>query len=154
MPCSRTCHFYSLYIYTAENLFFTKVVGIIVNHHNEKDASTFDLTVRPLSGAVNTGLLLNSDGGAREKTSRNLEKNTLFNCHFMSLNWPIFGIFPSSPASPSPGLYCHTNISLCSSATHVQRSPQCLSFCFIKINYLPFSQPAREEHGSHFLAVF
>jgi hypothetical protein len=35
---------------------------------NEKDASTFDLTVRPLSGAENTGLLLNSDGSAREKT--------------------------------------------------------------------------------------
>jgi hypothetical protein len=59
------------------------------------------------------------------------EKNTLFNCHFMRLNWPIFGIFPSLPASPSPGQYCHTNISLGSSGTHVQRTPQCLSFCFI-----------------------
>jgi hypothetical protein len=98
---------------------------------NEKDASTFHLTVRPLSGAVNTGLLLNSDGGARVKTSRNLEKNTLFYCHFMPLNWPIFGIFPCLPASPLPGLYCHTNISLGSSGTHMQRSPQCLSFCFI-----------------------
>jgi hypothetical protein len=45
---------------------------------NEKDASTFDLTFRPLSGAVNTGLLLNSDGGARVKTSRNLEKKHSF----------------------------------------------------------------------------
>jgi hypothetical protein len=35
---------------------------------NEKDASTFDLTVWPLSGAVHTGLLLNSDGGAKVKT--------------------------------------------------------------------------------------
>jgi hypothetical protein len=34
------------------------------------------LTAWPLSGAVNTGLLLNIDGGggAREKASRNLEK--------------------------------------------------------------------------------
>jgi hypothetical protein len=43
----------------------------------EKDASTLDFTVRPLSGAVNTGLLLNSDGGARVETSQNLEKNNL-----------------------------------------------------------------------------
>jgi hypothetical protein len=36
---------------------------------NEKDSSTFDLTVRPLSGAVPAGLFLNSDGGAKVKTS-------------------------------------------------------------------------------------
>jgi hypothetical protein len=35
----------------------------------EKDSSTFDLTVRPLSSAVPAGLLLNSDGGAKVKTS-------------------------------------------------------------------------------------
>jgi hypothetical protein len=40
---------------------------------NEKDASTFVLTVRPLSGTINTGLLLNSDGGARVKKSQNLD---------------------------------------------------------------------------------
>jgi hypothetical protein len=77
------------------------------------------------------GLLLNSDGGTKVKTSWNLEKNTLFNCHFMLLNWPIFWIFLISTAPQSPGLYCQTNISLGSSGTHLQRSPQYLSFCFI-----------------------
>jgi hypothetical protein len=99
--------------------------------HNEKDSSTFDLTVRPLSGAIPAGLLINSKGGAKVKTSGNLEKNTRFNCHFMPLNWLIVGKFLSSLAPPSPGLYCHTNISLGSSGTHVQRYPQYLSFCFI-----------------------
>jgi hypothetical protein len=46
--------------------------------NNEKHSSTFDLTVWPLSGAVPAGLLLNSDGGAKVKTSRNLEKKKLF----------------------------------------------------------------------------
>jgi hypothetical protein len=38
----------------------------------------FDLTVRPLSGAVPASLLLNSNGGAKVKTSWNLEKKTSF----------------------------------------------------------------------------
>jgi hypothetical protein len=38
---------------------------------NENDASIFDLTILPLNGAVNTGLPLNSNGGARVKTSQN-----------------------------------------------------------------------------------
>jgi hypothetical protein len=83
--------------------------GNSAKYWNEKDASTFDLTVWPLRGAVNTGLLLNSDGGAMVKSSQHLEKNTLFRCHFMPLNWPIFRIFPSLPASPLPGLYCKEN---------------------------------------------
>jgi hypothetical protein len=37
--------------------------------HNEKDSPTFDLTVWPLSGAEPASLLLNSDGGAKVKTS-------------------------------------------------------------------------------------
>jgi hypothetical protein len=37
--------------------------------NNEKDSPTFDLTVRPLSGAVPASLLLNSDSGAKVKTS-------------------------------------------------------------------------------------
>jgi hypothetical protein len=57
----------------------------------------------------------------------------------MPLNWAIFGIFLSSPPPLSPGLYCHTNISLGSSGTHVQRSLQCLSFCFINWLSPPFS---------------
>jgi hypothetical protein len=36
---------------------------------NEKDSPTFDLTVRPLSGAVPASLLLNSNGGAKVKTT-------------------------------------------------------------------------------------
>jgi hypothetical protein len=38
---------------------------------NEKDSSTFDLTVRPLSGAEGCGSafkLLSSDGGAKQNT--------------------------------------------------------------------------------------
>jgi hypothetical protein len=53
---------------------------------NEKDASTFNLTVQPLSGALNTGLLLNCIGGARVKTSRNLEKKQ--NSFYLSLYAP------------------------------------------------------------------
>jgi hypothetical protein len=43
---------------------------------NEKDSPTFDLTVRPLSGAVPAGLLLNSNGGA--KVIMKFRKKTLF----------------------------------------------------------------------------
>jgi hypothetical protein len=91
------------------------------------------------------------------KTPRNLEKKTLFNCHFMPLNWPIFGIFPSLRASPSPGLHCHTNISLGRSGTHVQRSPQCLSFCFINWLSPLFSTrkgSARKPFSIRFLATY
>jgi hypothetical protein len=47
---------------------------------NEKDSPTVDLTVRPLSGAITASPLLNSDGGAKVKTSGNLGDFTLFNC--------------------------------------------------------------------------
>jgi hypothetical protein len=56
---------------------------------NERDSPTFDLTVRPLSGAITASPLLNSNGGAKVKTSGNLGDITLFNCHFMTLNKPI-----------------------------------------------------------------
>jgi hypothetical protein len=81
---------------------------------NEKDSPTFDLTDRPLSGAKSASLLLNSDGGANVKTSGNLGDFTLFNCPFMPLNRAIFGIFPSYPVPPSPGLYFDTSLSLSS----------------------------------------
>jgi hypothetical protein len=84
------------------------------SYFNEKDSPTFDLTVRPLSGAISASPLLNSDGGAKIKTSGNLGDFTLFYCHFMPLNRAIFGIFPSSPVPPSPGLYFHTSLSLSS----------------------------------------
>jgi hypothetical protein len=69
---------------------------------------------------------------------------TLFSCHFMPLNWKIFGIFPSSPAPPSPWLYFHTNISLSSSCTYEQRVLYYLSFCRIlrhKSTISPFLDP-------------
>jgi hypothetical protein len=81
---------------------------------NEKDSPTFDLTVRPLSGAISASPLLNNDGGAKVKTSVNLGDCTLFNCHFMPLNRAIFGIFPNSPVPLSPGLYFDTSLSLSS----------------------------------------
>jgi hypothetical protein len=46
---------------------------------NEKDSPTVDFTVLPLSGAITASPLLNSDGGAKEKTSGNLGDFTLFN---------------------------------------------------------------------------
>jgi hypothetical protein len=69
-----------------------------------------NLPIWPLDGALDTA----ANGGTKAKHHEIKEKITLFNCHFMPLNWPIFGIFPSSPAAPYPGLYCHTNISLIS----------------------------------------
>jgi hypothetical protein len=45
------------------------ILGAAKSVANEKDSSTFDLMVRPLSGAVTAGPLLNSDGGAKVKTS-------------------------------------------------------------------------------------
>jgi hypothetical protein len=47
---------------------------------NEKDSPTVDLTVWPLSGAITASPLLNSNGGAKVKTSGNLGDFTLFNC--------------------------------------------------------------------------
>jgi hypothetical protein len=55
----------------------TLVVGL---DRNEKDSPTVDLTVRPLSGAITAIPLLNSDGGAKVKTSGNLGDFALFNC--------------------------------------------------------------------------
>jgi hypothetical protein len=48
--------------------------------HNEKDSPTVDLTIWPLSGAITASPLLNSNGGAKVKTSGNLGDFTLFNC--------------------------------------------------------------------------
>jgi hypothetical protein len=65
----------------------------------------------------------------------------------------LIGIFPRYPAPPSPGLYCHTNISLVSSGTHVQRSLQCLSFCFI--NWLsPLFSTRKGRARNRFRAPF
>jgi hypothetical protein len=47
---------------------------------NEKDSPTFDLTVRPLSGAITASPLLNSNDGAKVKTSGNSGDFPLFNC--------------------------------------------------------------------------
>jgi hypothetical protein len=75
----------------------------------------------------------------------------------MPLNWPIFGIFPSSPAAPYPGLYCHTNISLISWSTNEQRVLQYLSFCFINWLSPLFSTlkgSTRKPFSSPFLATY
>jgi hypothetical protein len=50
---------------------------LVVASNNEKDSPTVDLTVRPLSGVITASTLLNSNGGAKVKTSGNLGDFTL-----------------------------------------------------------------------------
>jgi hypothetical protein len=117
-----------------------------------KDSLTFDLTVRPLSGALTASPRVRSDGGAKVKTSGNLGYFTLFNYHFMPLNRAIFGIFLSSPAPPLPGLYFPTSLSLSSWRTNEQRVPQYLSFCRVLLHNSTISPflDSQEHRAQHF----
>jgi hypothetical protein len=77
------------------------------------------LNIRPcLSSAIMR--LLPRLRPPKSKVAPSKQPNTMmtinsFNCHFNSLNWTKFGlVFLCFSALSSPGLYCHTNISLSS----------------------------------------
>jgi hypothetical protein len=72
----------------------------------------------------------------------------------MPLNWAIFRIFPSSPAPPSPGLYCHTNISLISWSANEQRVPQYLSFCHVLLHDSTIFSTRKGSARNRFCAAF